>query len=246
MSDQNLSLTEHLKDLRDCIIRSGLIIIAGFLVAWNYSETLFVVIRKPIQPYIDNLVFTAITDKFIAHMKVSLLAGVIFTCPLWLYQVWKFVSPGLYAKEKKAIAGFISAGTFLFLAGVAFVYFLVFPLAFEYLIGFAGDTDKPMITISEYLSFFVTTTLMFGAVFELPLALTLLAIIGFIDANFLRVYRRYAIVAISVVSAVITPPDIMSMICVMVPMVVLYELSIFSVAFFGKKKIVSNDIALSK
>jgi sec-independent protein translocase protein TatC len=243
MSDPNLSLVEHLKDLRDCIIKSSLIIILGFIVAWSYSEQIFEVVRKPIQPYIDNLVFTAVADKFIAHMKISLLAGVIFTCPLWLYQIWKFVSPGLYAKEKKAIFGFISSGTILFLAGVSFVYFIVFPLAFEYLIGFAGNTDKPMITISEYLSFFVTTTLMFGAVFELPLALTLLGMIGIIDASFLRAYRRYAIVIIAVVSAVITPPDIMSMVFVMFPMLILYEVSIFSVAFFGKKKATKEIVA---
>jgi sec-independent protein translocase protein TatC len=245
MSDSNLSLVDHLKDLRDCIIKSSLIIILGFIVSWAYSEQIFDVVRKPIQPYIDNLVFTAVADKFIAHMKISLLSGVIFTCPLWLYQIWKFVSPGLYAKEKKAIFGFISAGTLLFLAGVSFVYFIVFPLAFEYLIGFAGDTDKPMITISEYLSFFVTTTLMFGAVFELPLALTMLGMIGLIDAAFLRAYRRYAIVVIAVISAVITPPDIMSMVFVMFPMLILYELSIFSVAFFGKKKATKELVASS-
>ncbi|MCB0347700.1 MAG: twin-arginine translocase subunit TatC [Bdellovibrionales bacterium] len=235
MSDPNLSLTEHLKDLRDCIIRSFIIVMFGFLASWAYSETLFDIIRKPIQPFVNGLVFTGVMDKFIAHMKVSLLSGIIITCPLWLYQVWRFVKPGLYQKEKKAIIAFLAVGTFLFLAGVAFVYFIVFPFAFEFLMSFAGNTDSPMITIDEYLSFFISTTLMFGVVFELPLALTLLGMLGIVNAQFLRSSRRYALVVIAIVSAVITPPDVLSMVCIMVPLQLLYELSIFSVAFFGKR-----------
>ncbi len=235
MSDANLNLTDHLKDLRDCIIRSAIIILLGFLASWAYSEQIFDIVRKPIQPFVGGLVFTGVMDKFIAHMKISLLSGIIITCPLWLYQIWRFVKPGLYQKEKKAIVAFLATGTFLFLTGVAFVYFIVFPFAFDFLMSFAGNTDSPMITIDEYLSFFITTTLMFGAVFELPLALTLLGMLGIIDAQFLRSSRRYALVVIAVVSAVITPPDILSMVFIMIPLQILYELSIFSVAFFGKK-----------
>lgn len=243
--DTNQSLTEHLKDLRDCIVRSTVIIFLGFFISWSYSEAIFDIVRKPIQPYVGGLVFTGVMDKLIAHMKVSLLSGVILTCPLWLYQIWKFIRPGLYANEKKAIVGFLFTGSLLFLTGVAFVYFIVFPFAFEFLMAFGGSTDTPMITIEQYLSFFVSTTLMFGVIFELPLVLTILGMIGLINSAFLRAYRRYAIVVIAVIAAVITPPDVMSMLFVMVPMLILYEISIFSVAFFAKKATLKNSSDLA-
>jgi sec-independent protein translocase protein TatC len=236
MSEPTQDLTGHLGDLRKVIVRIVLIVGLGFIVSWIYSENIFDIIRKPILPYVNGLVFTGIADKFVAHMKVSLLSGILLTCPLWLYQIWGFVAPGLYKTEKKAVVSFLAAGTFLFLTGIAFVYFIVFPFAFEFLLLFGGSTDTPMITISEYLSFFVSTSLMFGFVFELPLAITILGILGIVNAAFLRNIRRYAIVIISIVSAIITPPDIMSMILVMVPLLILYELSILSVAFFAKER----------
>src|SRR5262249_39940882 len=142
----------------------------------------------------------------------------------------------LYTHEKKYTLTFILSGTVLFLGGVMFAYFMIFPMAFRYLLGFGGTVDKPMITIEEYISFFLTTTVIFGLPFELPLILVLLGMIGLIDQKFLRSKRRYAIVLIAVVAAVVTPPDPISMMVLLVPLLVLYEISIILVGVVGKRR----------
>jgi sec-independent protein translocase protein TatC len=234
MSDQdNMSLVDHLAELRHRLILALLGVAVGVALGIWQSELLLEIIRKPILPYLGQggLVFTGVMDKFLAHLKVGALGGVILTCPYWLYHVWCFISPGLYRHEKKFALGFIVSGTFLFLLGVAFVYFLVYPAAFEYLLKIGGDIDKPMITIDEYLGFFVITTLMFGLSFELPLVLVFLALLGIIDAEFLQKKRRLAVPALAVVCAIITPPDAVSMLMMLVPMVLLYEISILVIRF---------------
>lgn len=238
--DDRQPLVEHLGELRDRLIKCAFAVFICGLVAWFFSTQIFDLIRLPIEPYLNNtnggLMFTHPMDKFMAHVKVSALTGVIFSCPVWLFQLWRFVAPGLYAHEQKYAAGFIISGTTLFVTGVLFVYFLVFPAAFKFLLGFGGDIDKPLITISEYLSFFITTTLVFGISFELPLILVLLGLVGIVDSKMLRKNRRYAIVLLALVSAVVTPPDMLSMIMLLVPLVILYEISILIVAAFARKR----------
>lgn len=232
------TLVEHLSDLRKCLLRSVIGIVIGFSICWIFSEQLFNIIRQPIAPFLKEggLIFTAPMDKFLAHIKVSLLASIIISCPYWIYQIWIFIAPGLYEKEKKYGVAFIFSGSFLFLLGVSFVYFVVYPMAFDFLMNFGGGTDTPMITISEYLSFFTTTTLVFGAAFEMPLILTILGILGVIDHHFLASKRRYAVVILAALSALITPPDVISMFAMLVPLCLLYELSIILVKAFGGKR----------
>ncbi len=233
LSKDNDALVGHLTELRTRIIRSLLAVGVLALVAWNFSDFFFSIIRKPILPYLPQggLVFTAPMDKFMAHLKVSILTGVVLSCPVWIYQSWMFVAPGLYQNEKKLGYYFISFGTFLFLIGVLFVYLIVYPLAFEFLLNFGGNMDSAMITINDYLSFFITTTLVFGLAFELPLVLTILGVLGVISKPLLVKFRRYAIVLICVLSAFITPPDVISMILLVLPLYGLYELSIFLVGW---------------
>jgi sec-independent protein translocase protein TatC len=234
----NFTLVEHLSELRTRIVYSVYAIVIFTIAAWAMSDKIFDFVRQPIIAYLPEggLVFTAPTDKFMAHLKVSVLTGIILACPVWIYQLWKFVEPGLYNREKKYSLIFIFAGTTLFVSGVCFSYFLVLPTAFEVLLGFGGTTDKPMITISEYLSFFMMTTLVFGAAFEMPLVLVLLGIMGILSSAGLRRARRYALVGIATAAAVFTPPDAISMMLLTIPMALLYELSILVLAFLEPKR----------
>ncbi len=238
-SDSHQGLIDHLTELRQRLIWSVMGLFVGFLACWGFSEALFDIIRRPISPYLSTetggLIFTAPMDKFLAHIKVSFLGSVVITCPFWIYQVWKFVAPGLYKNEKKAALAFISLGSVLFITGVLFVYFVVFPLAFQFLMGFGGDTDVPMITISDYLSFFILATLVFGLAFEMPLILLILGTMGVVDAEMLASKRRYAIVLLAVLSAMVTPPDMISMFLMLLPMILLYEVSILLVRFTSPK-----------
>ena len=228
---QQQTFYEHLRDLRKMLVRILLIIIGGFCITIFFREEIFGFLRAPIAPYLptNGLVFTAPVDKFVAYLKVCFFASAFITAPLWLYQFWLFIAPALYKHEKKWAAYFIAFGTVLFLAGAAFVYYLVFPMAFKYLLTFGGTVDQPMITITEYLQFFIVTTLVFGLAFEMPLVLVIFGLIGIIDDDFLREKRRMAIMIIAVVAAVITPPDALSMLSLLVPMVILYEASILLV-----------------
>ena len=133
--DSELGLIDHLTELRSCLKWALLFVAGGFLLSWGFSEKIFDFMRAPIEPFLNpsagGLVFTAPMDKFIAHIKVSALSGIIISCPFWLYQVWRFVAPGLYKSEKRYAVGFLSFGTALFLTGVSFVYFVVYPMAFD-------------------------------------------------------------------------------------------------------------------
>ena len=232
------TLIDHLEELRKRIILASIGIFVGLGIAWSQTDRIMDWIRLPIAPYLPQggLIFTGVMDKFMSHIKVAMLASFIISCPWWMYQIWKFISPGLYKHERRYAAFFIIFGSLLFLGGVAFVYFLVYPAAFQFLMTFGGSTDKPMISINEYLSFFLSTTVMFGAAFELPLILTVLALLGVIDAEFLRKKRRYAIVLLAVVSAIITPPDLISMLMMLVPLIALYETGILIIHFMMKNR----------
>ena len=233
------TLVGHLIELKSRLVKVLWACFAGMILCYNYTTIMFDFIRSPIAPYLKSggLVFTSPMDKFISHLKLAFFGGFILASPIWIYQIWKFVAPGLYSKEKKYSLGFIISGTVLFLIGVCFSYYLVLPMAFHFLMTYGGDVDQPMITIGEYLSFFVTTCLSFGAAFEMPLIITLLGMMGIINQKFLKKNRRYAIIVLAIVSAVITPPDLLSMLLMMVPMLVLYEISVFLVGVFQPKEV---------
>ncbi len=237
MDESHQTLIEHLGELRTRIIFCAYALFAATAISYGFSETIFNVIRKPIAAYLTNggLVYTAPMDKFVAHLKISVVCGVIISCPFWLYQIWLFVAPGLYRKERKYGVGFIIVGTLLFLLGVSFSYFVVLPMAFKFLMTYGGDVDKPMITIDHYLGFFTQMCLMFGVSFELPLVLTVLGMLGIVSQKFLKEKRRYAVMALATLSAIITPPDLLSMIMMFVPMLILYEIAVFFVGVFEKK-----------
>lgn len=237
-SQHEMSLVEHLGELRFRLTRAAIVIFLGTCFCWNFSEQIFNIIRKPILPYLPNggLIYTAPIDKFMAHIKISFVFGILLSAPFWLYHLWKFISPALYKNERNFALGFIFFGTFQFSLGLAFSYFIVFPMAFKFLMTFGGDIDKPMITIDHYLGFFTQTALVFGLAFEMPVIITFLGLVGAISQRFLKEKRRYAVVGITAISAIIAPPDAISMILLMVPLWLLYEISILTVGFFERRK----------
>ena len=233
------TLVDHLAELRNRLIYSFVAIMVSSLATFVFSDVFFDLVRGPVVEFLPTggLIFTSPMDKFVAHVKLSMVAGVICSCPVWLYNIWMFIAPALYSHERKYAALFVGSGVALFIAGVCFSYFLVLPSAFQFLFSFGGDVDRPMITISDYMSFFTTMTLVFGVAFELPLVLIALGALGLLSAQILREKRRYAIVALAVVSAVVTPPDILSMVMLLVPLMVLYEISILFIAAIERKKV---------
>ncbi|MEY4617441.1 MAG: twin-arginine translocase subunit TatC [Pseudomonadota bacterium] len=243
IDQKNQTLVEHLSELRVSLIRSVIGIIVGSIACYFYSEDLFNFIRSPILPYLQNggLVFTAPMDKFMAHFKVAIFSGAILTSPFWFYQIWRFIAPGLYKRERFYALGFISSAVVLFLGGVMICYYAVLPVTFQFLLAFGGTVDKPMITIDEYLSFFMMIHLGFGLAFELPLVLVVLGILGVVSQDFLRDKRRYAIVLMSIFAAIVTPsPDAITMLMMLVPLALLYEVAVILVGIFEKKAATTN------
>lgn len=236
--DKNMSLIEHIGELRVRLTRSAYAILAGMIVCWGFSERVFDFLRLPIQQYLPQggLVFTAPMDKFMAHIKISFVMGLMLAAPFWLYQVWSFIAPALYRREKNVAAGFIFFGTLQFVMGLAFSYFVVLPMAFHFLMTFGGSTDKPMITIDHYLGFVTQTAIVFGLCFQMPVVISFLGMLGLVSQRFLKEKRRFAVVGIAAVSAIAAPPDALSMVLLLVPMWLLYEVSILVVGFFERRK----------
>lgn len=232
------SLVGHLTELRFRLFRSLIAAFIGMAICYHFTDVIFEWIRAPIAPYLQGggLIFTAPMDKFIAHLKLALFGGILLSFPFIAYQIWKFVAPGLYQNEKKYAVGFIFFGSLLFGLGIAFTYYIVFPMAFKFLMTYGGDVDKPMISIGEYMSFFVTTSLAFGAAFELPLVIVIMGLMGIVSQKFLREKRRYAVMLLAVISAVITPPDLLSMLMMLAPLWILYEIAVVIVGLFERKK----------
>ena len=241
MDSKTSSFTEHLTELRNRIIKILLFVTLGFIVSYFISEELLSVISKPIQPYLvatkGKLIFVSPFEKFFSYLWVSLFSGIILSCPFWFYQIWKFVSPGLYKSEKKWSLLFVFLSSLLFLAGILFVYVIVYPFSFRFLMSFGGE-EVAYISLKPYLSFFLRTAFVFGLVFEMPLMLFFLLKLNILSIDQLIKARPYVVVCIAFLSALITPPDIFSMFFMMAPLYILYELSIWLGGKFIKDKAV--------
>lgn len=236
MDSKKFSLTEHLTELRERIIKALLALLLGFLVSYFFSEDILYIISQPIKPYLTAtkgaLIFITPFEKFFSYLWVSLFSGFILSSPFWSYQIWKFISPGLYKKEKKWSMLFVTFSTLLFLSGVLFVYFVVYPFSFHFLLNFGGGNETPYISLKPYLSFFLRTAMVFGFVFEMPLILFSMLKLNILSTKQLKKTRPYVIVLIAFLSAIVTPPDIFSMLFMMFPLYFLFEASIWISQFF--------------
>jgi sec-independent protein translocase protein TatC len=238
MDEKKLPLTAHLQELRKRLIISFIAVGAGFVICYTFADSIFNILAAPlikVMPSGGSLIFTSVAEAFFTYMKVAFIAGLILASPFVLYQIWAFVAPGLYQKEKRYVVPFVLGGSLFFAMGVLFGYFVAIPIGFKFLLGFATDFIKPMPSMKEYLSFSIKFLLAFGIVFEFPVVLVLLARIGVVDAKTLAKQRKYAILLIFIFAAVMTPPDLISQVLMALPLMGLYELSILLSKLFGKK-----------
>jgi sec-independent protein translocase protein TatC len=225
LDDRTMPLTEHLRELRKRILIALGGIAVAFAVCWMFSAQIVEVVKHPVEPYVGHLQFDTLTAPFFTHIKASFFAAVFVTFPLTIWQIWAFVGPGLYKREKRMMWPFLIFSFPLFVGGGAFCYFVVFPFAVQFLVNF-DKTLVPSLRIDDYLSFTLRMVFVFGLVFELPLISLLLTRMGLLTPEWLSKYRRYAIVIIFVVAAILTPPDAFTQILLAVPLLILYEISV--------------------
>ncbi len=227
-----MSLMEHLQELRARLLHSAAALLIGFAIAYIFHERLFDIVQRPMDMLHYQLNFTHPTDGLNLYLKTALYGGAILAAPYILYQVWLFISPGLYSHEKRYVWPFMTATVTLFLAGAWFGYRYVLPSALRVLIGDFGKRFHPIITIDDYTGFFSAIIFGLGASFELPIVIFFLALFGIVDAKFLVRNMRYAVLIIFVIAAIICPlPDPLSMCLFAMPMLILYALSV-GVAWF--------------
>ncbi len=227
-----MSLLEHLEELRKRLVHSVVYVVIAFFVAYGFHERIAAFMIEPITQALaahhmdTRLGYLNPVDPFNFYLKIALFGGLILASPFVLYQLWLFIAPGLYQRERRYVVPFMFATVGLFLGGAYFGYRFVFPGALEFLIGF-GAQFKPLVTIEEYESLFLTVILGLGLIFELPILVFFLALFGIVNSKFLLKNIRYAILIIFIIAAIITPtPDVLTMCVFAAPMLVLYFISI--------------------
>jgi len=243
----------HLTELRKRLINSFIFLIIFFIGCYFFAEHLYGFLVEPYAKAVKNdglerrLIFTALQETFLTYLKVSFFTAFFVTCPYFLMQIWKFIAPGLYKHEKIAILPYLILTPVLFFIGGMLVYYLIMPLAIKFFLSFEStglSTNLPIqleAKVNEYLSLIMKLIFAFGISFQLPVVLSLLARVGLIDSEFLKQRRKYVVVIIFAAAALLTPPDPITQIGLAIPLLILYELSIFSVKFIEKKNLKDSD-----
>tara|TARA_B100001123_G_scaffold168449_1_gene193794 strand:- start:591 stop:1355 length:765 start_codon:yes stop_codon:yes gene_type:complete len=242
------SLVEHLTELRSRLVKSIIYLFVFFIICYFFAENIYTFLVAPYAEAVKDdeinrrMIFTALHETFITYLKVAFFAAMFVTSPIILTQVWKFVAPGLYKNEKKALLPYLIATPTLFLFGGMLVYYLIMPLAIKFFLSFETSAQLHNLPIqleakvNEYLSLIMRLIFAFGISFQLPVLLSLLARVGFVDSHYLKKRRKYVVVIIFAVAAILTPPDPITQIGLGIPLLILYELSILSVKLIEKKK----------
>lgn len=229
----------HLIELRDRLVKSCIAIgvCFGILMVWPGSAGLYDLLAQPLVQHLPaggTLIATSVISPFLVPLKITLMAAFLAALPVVLYQVWAFVAPGLYAHEKKLVLPLVVSSTLLFFGGVAFCYFFVFGKVFTFIQSFAPKSVSAMPDIEAYLSFVLTMFIAFGAAFEVPIVVVVLARMEIVSIEKLRAFRSYFVVLAFIVAAVLTPPDVVSQLALAIPMVLLYEVGILAAQVFIK------------
>lgn len=242
MSDTGKKLTpvEHLRELRTCLIRSVIALVCGMALSLTFAKDIFEFLQQPLSnilPADSTFIATTPLEAAITYLKVGLLAGLFFASPFILHQVWRFIAPGLYARERSLTALFVATATLLFVGGAVFGYCVIFPVGFRFFVTLFTGTDILFLPrMEDYLGFITKMLLTFGALFELPLILVSMSLMGVVSRAQLASWRRYVVVIVFLIAGVLTPgPDILSQLLMAIPLLLLYELSLLVIWAVGKK-----------
>lgn len=233
------SFVSHLIELRDRLLRSVVGFIVVFIAFFPFANKIYAYLAAPLisqLPAGGQMIATSVTTPFFVPMKVAMMAAFLVSLPHTLYQIWAFIAPGLYAHEKKLMVPMIVASSFLFLCGMAFAFFLVFPVIFGFIVGTAPEGVAVMTDIGEYLDFVLTLFFAFGIAFEVPIAVVLAVRFGWVSIAALKEARGYVVVGAFVIGAIFTPPDIISQFMLAVPIWLLYELGILVSTLMNKEQ----------
>lgn len=231
MDENKQTLVEHLNELRGRILKCILSLAVCTVIVYTFIDKLMGFLTKPV----GKLVFIAPQEAFIANIKAAFFGGLLLGSPIIIYQIWKFVSDGLLSNEKKYTLIYGPVSFVFFIIGICFGYFIIVPIGVNFLLGFATNVLVPMITISNYLSFVTTLSIAFGAIFETPIIILFLTKLGVVTPAFLLKKRKHAIVIIFILSAIITPPDVITQVLMAIPLILLYELGIIFAKVASKK-----------
>lgn len=236
--EKGMGLLDHLGELRSRLVKATLGIAAGFGVCWYYVDFLFALLTQPLLdalPAGTHAQYTTLPEAFFIRMEIAFIGALFVASPVIFYQIWAFIAPGLYDEEKRHIIPIALLSAFFFAGGAVFCYYIVFPFAFNFFIGYSTPEIVVTPKISDYINFVLKLIFAFGIIFEMPIFTLFLSRMGILTAKMMRKGRKYAIVGIFIIAAILTPPDVVSQLLMACPMLALYEISIGVAAIFGRK-----------
>lgn len=234
------SFWDHFEELRARLMRCLWVFFGLFIICYAFLEPILAFLRKPLFDALPEegrkLYYTSLFENFLAHLHIAGYAALFVGFPYFFKEIWGFVAPGLFPRERKLVIPFLIVGSILFVGGASFAYAVLFPIAFKFFATYGSASDVPMLTIGSYYSTAIKLMILFGAAFELPLAIALLGVLGVVQASLLREQRRNIIIGISVLAALFAPPDAVSMVLLGGPLILLVEIAILFVAWYEKRQ----------
>lgn len=237
--EESMTLMDHLNELRRCLTKACLAVLVCFIGTWIVVDPIFNALVDPllhVLPAGSHAMYTTLPEGFFTRMFIAFVVGLFVASPVIFYQIWSFIAPGLYDEEKRYIVPIAFLSALFFIGGGLFCFFIVFPYVFTFFISFATESIVAMPKVSDYLDFVLKLLLAFGLIFEMPLFAFFLSRLGIVSAKGMRSFRKYAVLLIFIVAAILTPPDVVSQLLMAGPMLLLYELSILIAAIFGREK----------